>query len=519
MNAWRHPISLAELLSEAGIDPVDLRGNPAAVVTGISTHAQSVARNEMFVAIAGTRIDSHMLLHEAVAAGAAVLVVERDVQPHPGITIVRVADTRRVLGPLAHAFYRHPARAMNVCGVTGTNGKSTVAHLVYSILRTAGVRPGVIGTLGARFGEKSIELNNTTPGAVELAEIFHRMDDERVDYVVMECSSHAIDQGRIDAIPFRCAAITNMSQDHLDYHKTFGEYVRTKKRLFTEYAFRTPGSLSCFNLDDAVGRELAQEYAGDFVTFSSSADAGATIWAENTLASAEGTTFTLHLDGGRHRVSSRLCGEFNLSNMLAAASCAHSMGVDGGTIARGLEEAPPVPGRFEFIREGQPFSVVVDYAHTPDALMRLLKTARRVCANRLITVFGCGGDRDRAKRPMMGRAVGDLADYAIITSDNPRTEDPASIARMVQEGILQSALKSNRYQVIHDRRQAIERALMIAEPGDVVLIAGKGHETYQEIDNRRTPFDDCEVAREVLAAIAGNRAQGAECETLAERMT
>jgi len=502
----RRAMALKELLAEARVSPVDLAGNPEVVVTGIAVDSRVIGRNEMFVALPGTRTDSHMMVRDAVAAGASALLVEREVEQFPGVATVRVMSTRAALGPLAHAIHRHPARAMIVCGITGTNGKTTTSHLAAHILETAGYRPGVVGTLGAKFADQFIPLENTTPGPIELADIFRRMDDARIDCVAMECSSHAIDQARIGGISFRCGVMLGITQDHLDYHGTFEKYVQAKVRLFEEYVASTPGSVSCFNYDDPVGEKLCGEWSGHLVGFSREADSPVAVRAEEPVFSPRGTAFTLVIDGRRAKVESPLPGDFNLTNMLAASAAAHSLGVSIETIAGALEKAPPVAGRFEFIPGEHPFSVIVDYAHTSDALMRALRTARRLCANRLIVVFGCGGDRDRGKRPLMGRVAGDYADYAIITSDNPRSEEPAAIARQVLEGVLGSHLKTGQHQVVHDRRVAIDRAIRMAGLGDVVMIAGKGHEDYQEIAGRRVHFDDREEARRVLAEISGDYA-------------
>jgi UDP-N-acetylmuramoyl-L-alanyl-D-glutamate--2,6-diaminopimelate ligase len=372
---------------------------------------------------------------------------------------------------------------------------------VVAILARAGFRTGLIGTLGAFFNGKSVNFGATTPSPLELAQIFEAMEHERVDAAVMECSSHAIDQQRLAGIPIRVGALLGVTQDHLDYHGTFENYAECKKRLFTEFVSPTPGSVSCFNIDDETGASLARTYRTDFTRFSRNPESGAEVSCEDVVLAPNGTSFQLLIEGRRAAVQSRFVGAFNVMNMLAAASCAHHLGVDAEGIADGLSHCPAVAGRFELIDEGQPFSVVVDYAHTPDALERVLRTARRLCANRVITVFGCGGDRDRTKRPVMGKVAGECSDFVIITSDNPRTEDPDQIARQALKGVLQSPLKSNRCLVQVDRREAIEQALNLALPGDLVLIAGKGHEDYQEIGTIRHPFDDRAVAREVLRTL------------------
>ncbi len=514
----RRPVALTELIDSARLPAVDIFGNPSVMITGIATHAQRTGRNELFVAISGTRIDSHMMIGEAIEAGAAAVLVEQDVPPHPGVTVVRVPDTRMALGPLAQAFHGHPTRAMRVCGVTGTNGKTTVAHLIHHVLALAGARAGVIGTLGASFAGQYVSTITTTPGALELAEILAYMEMQNVDTVVMECSSHGIHQGRINGIPLRSGALIGTSQDHLDYHGTWDNYIAAKKSLFFDHVAPTPGSTACFNLDDTVGEELSRTYLADWMGFTREKDIPAAIRAGNVRLSVNGTAFDLEIEGARHRVCSPLVGAFNVTNMLTAAACCHSLGVEPGTIAAALGDAPAVPGRFEVVDQGQPFTAVVDYAHTPDALERLLRTARRLCAGRLIVVFGCGGDRDRSKRPIMGKAAGDYADFAIVTNDNPRNEDPAQIARQVVEGILRSALKSNRYHVVLDRRQAIEQAVHLACPGDVVIVAGKGHEDYQDVGSTRLPFDDRAALRTALKELAGSVQPASTIDPMTERL-
>lgn len=507
----RRPVALTELIDSARLPAVDVYGNPTVMITGISTHAQRTGRNELFVAVSGTRIDSHMMLSEAIEAGAAAVLVEQDTPPHPGVTVVRVPNTRLALGPLAQAFQGHPARAMRVCGVTGTNGKTTVTHLIHHLLQREGARAGLVGTLGSSFAGEFLPARTTTPDALELARVLGRMELRGIDTVIMECSSHGIEQGRINGIPFRVGALIGITQDHLDYHGTWENYVAAKKSLFFDHVATKPGSTACFNLDDEIGEELSRTYLADWTGFTRQDGREAAIRAEDVQLSVGGTDFTLVVEGTRHRVSAPMIGAFNVTNMLAAASCGLALGLDGAAIARGLGEAPPVPGRFEFINEGQPFSVVVDYAHTPDALERVLRTARRLCGGRLIVVFGCGGERDRTKRPIMGKAAGDCCDFAIVTNDNPRGEDPALIARQVVEGILRSALKSNRYHVVLDRRQAIDQAIHMAAPGDVVIIAGKGHEDYQDVGTTLLPFDDRATARESLRTLnAAMRPTGLE---------
>ena len=498
----RRPRPLMELIARAGLSNVNIVGNPDVMISGLGVNAQKIRRGQLFVAIAGTRTDSHILVGDAVGAGASALIVERDVPAYPGVTVVRVPNTRQALGLLAQAWHGHPARSFPICGVTGTNGKTTTSNLVSSILRHAGLRTGLIGTLGAFFNGKSVDLGATTPSPLELAEILEAMEQERIDAVAMECSSHAIDQYRLAGIPIRVGAILNVTQDHLDYHGTIENYANCKKRLFTEYVLPTPGGVSCFNVDDQTGRDLAASYPGEFITFGRENPADVT--CEDVVLGPTGTSLTLVLRGEKAKIDTRFIGAFNVSNMLAASACVAGLGYPLEVIAAGLVNAPAVPGRFEVVDEGQRFTVVVDYAHTPDALERVLRTARRLCRGRLIVVFGCGGDRDRTKRPVMGAVAGEMADYVIVTSDNPRTEDPEQIASAAMQGVLSTRMKSSQCSMIVDRREAIEQAMMLAGPEDLVLIAGKGHEDYQEIGARRNPFDDRAVARECIRRIALN---------------
>ncbi len=494
----RFPIPLNRLLSEAGIEPIEFFGLPDVPVAGIEDHAQSVGRHYMFIARRGTTVDSHQLAAEAVRCGASVILVDRPVEWFPGTTIVRVPDTRQAAGPLCQAFHNHPARRMLLAGVTGTNGKTTVTHLLESILRTAGMRTGLLGTLYYRWNDRSRPAATTTPSALSLGSLLAQMEADRVEAVVMEVSSHAIDQQRIAGLPFRVGALTNVTQDHLDYHHTMPEYIGVKRRFFLDHVAHVPGSSALLNLDDPVGEELFYTYAKHKLGYSLDPDRSGSIQASMIQASDRSNRFVLSIEGRKVEVESPLCGIFNIYNMLAAAGMAHCVGVDPATIAEGLRRLRTVPGRFERIEEGQHFRVVVDYAHTPAALDRMLHSARRITPGRLITVFGCGGRRDPFKRPLMGQVVGKYTDLAIVTNDNSRNEDPELIARQAHQGLLESGLRPNQAQILLDRRVAIEAAIRLAHPDDTVVIAGRGHEQYQDLGNQVIPFDDREVAVAVL---------------------
>ncbi|MEQ8820842.1 MAG: UDP-N-acetylmuramoyl-L-alanyl-D-glutamate--2,6-diaminopimelate ligase [Sumerlaeia bacterium] len=501
------PQSLRRLLTEANLMVEDLTGDADVPVTDLTHRAQQTQRGGLFIAIKGHSADGHLMISDAVQRGARSIVTERAIPPYPGVTVVQVKDTRQALGRLAQAFHGHPSRGMTIAGVTGTNGKSTVVGLIHTIWESAGLKAGRAGTLGTAWGEKDFDHGTTTPDALFLAQSMAAMAAEGVTHLAMEVSSHAIDQARVAGVPMHAGVFTNISQDHLDYHGDFPTYIGVKRRLFFDYV-EPSGGVSVLNIEDPVGEELAFSLPGRRMTFSHrDNNSAADLRAENVFMSPGGTRFTLHrrLPNGKvetAQVATSLIGEFNVSNMLAAAGACLGLGMELPRIAKGLSQARCVAGRFEQVHEGQPFSVIVDYAHTPDALEKVLRTARRITAGRLITVFGCGGDRDRSKRPLMGRTAARYSDYVILTSDNPRTEDPEEIARQALAGLQAEAERPGRYQVVLDRANAIERAIQLAQPGDCVMIAGKGHETYQQIGTTRHPFDDRQAARDILQSLA-----------------
>jgi UDP-N-acetylmuramoyl-L-alanyl-D-glutamate--2,6-diaminopimelate ligase len=437
--------------------------------------------------VPGAAGDGHEFAGDAVAAGAAALLVERWLdQP---VAQVRVPSVRASMGPAAAAVFRHPADALTTAGITGTNGKTTTTYLLEAIWRAAGVRPGVIGTTGARVDGEPVPLARTTPEAPDLHRLLARMRDAGVDAVAIEVSSHALAQHRVAGVRFGAAAFTNLSQDHLDYHGSMEAYFAAKATLFTPGA----ASVAVVNADDPWGRRLLADPAVPTTTFA--VDTDADLRATSVTSTAEGIGFVVE----GIRVRSRLRGAFNVSNCLAGLAIARALGVDLATAADGIAAAPGVPGRVEPVEEGQDFLVVVDYAHTPDSIHSVLQAARPLASGRLIVVFGCGGDRDRAKRPLMGAAATAAADFSVLTSDNPRSEDPLAIIADIEPGARGGG---GDYVVEPDRRAAIALAIGTARGGDVVVIAGKGHEPYQELADGTVPFDDREVAREALAGRA-----------------
>jgi len=440
-------------------------------VGSITVDSRAAQPDALFVALRGERTDGHDHAANAARRGASALVVERELDI--AMPQIVVGDTRAAISHLASAFYDHPSRALAVAGVTGTNGKTTTTHLLRSIHDAAGVPCAVIGTLGGSFGDRRWPLENTTPLALDLHRILAEMRDAGARAVAMEVSSHALALGRVDDVAFAAAALTNVTRDHLDFHGTLAHYVAAKRRLFDLTA------AAVLNLDDAVGRDVAAAWPGA-TTYA--LDRAADLRATQLVLAGDGSTFAV----GGLRVRLPLPGRFNVANALAAIGLARALHLDDAAIVAGLAAAPPVPGRMERIAAGG-IDAIVDYAHTPDALANVLHAARETTRGRLIVVFGCGGDRDAGKRAEMGRIAADAADRVIVTSDNPRGEDPLAIARAVAG--------DTAAEVILDRRTAIRRAIADAQAGDTVVVAGKGHETYQIVGDERLPFDDRDEVR------------------------
>jgi UDP-N-acetylmuramoyl-L-alanyl-D-glutamate--2,6-diaminopimelate ligase len=494
-------VRLHELLGGVGVQA--WVGDRGVDVNAITHDSRRAARGSCFACIPGAVTDGHLYAGDAVDAGAVALLVERELDLP--VAQARVDDVRAALGPAAAALYDDPSRQLHCLGVTGTNGKTTVTFLLEAIARAAGHRVGVIGTVGARVDGTPLPLERTTPEADDLQAILARMRDEEVRTVALEVSSHAIDQHRIDGTWLAAACFTNLSQDHLDYHGSMTSYFEAKARLFDPA--RT--AAAAVNVDDRHGLEIARraDDAGlPVTTFACSDERRSTrvdVVAENIELSSSGTRFELvtRRTGARAAIASPLLGRFNVSNALAAAATALVSGLAVDTIVAGLQAPLAIPGRLERIRvaDDQPCTVLVDYAHTPDALSAALDAARPLAAGgRVVAVFGCGGDRDREKRPAMGRAAAKGADLVVLTSDNPRSEEPEEIARAVLEGLRDGPAS---VVVELDRRAAIRDALREANPGDVIVVAGKGHETSQTTGNRTIPFDDRVVVREELESL------------------
>jgi UDP-N-acetylmuramoyl-L-alanyl-D-glutamate--2,6-diaminopimelate ligase len=462
-------------------------GGPPVDVASLAYDSRAVTPGALFFCVPGEHSDGHDHAGEAVARGATALVVERPLGL--GVPELVVDSVRAAMAPLAVGFYGDPSASLRVVGVTGTNGKTTTAFLVAALLGGAGERCALLGTVKSVIGGCEGPVIHTTPEAIDLQASFRAMLDAGDGACAMEVSSHALAQGRTDGTHFAAAIFTNLTQDHLDFHGTMERYFEAKRRLFDGDV-----GVRVINVDDPYGRRLAAAHP-DAVTFA--LDAPSDYGARELASTVGGARFVATTPDGEVELRSRLPGRFNAANVLGALAATHRLGVPLETIAATMPAVAPAPGRFQALDEGQPFSVLVDYAHTPDSLENVLRAARALSDGRLIAVFGCGGDRDRGKRPQMGHIAATIADVSIVTSDNPRSESPPAIIDEILAGIEDRAA----VEAIVDRRQAIGRAVGLASAGDVVVIAGKGHERGQQFANGRTiPFDDAEVAAEALRA-------------------
>jgi UDP-N-acetylmuramoyl-L-alanyl-D-glutamate--2,6-diaminopimelate ligase len=466
----------------AALAPVDVLRRAPVEIRDLAYDARDARPGSLFFCVPGSRADGHDFAPQAIESGAAALVVERPLELD--VPQLVVPDARRAMAPAADELFGHPSQELEIAAVTGTNGKTTTAFLLYSILAAAARRPGLLGTIECRVGGERRPAIRTTPEAIDLQRTFREMLDAGDRSCALEATSHGSALGRLDRVRFAALVFTNLTQDHLDFHGTIERYFDAKRRLFTET--RPPAAV---NVGDEHGRRLAEELRGQqpLLTYGFADDAE--LRPEGLESGQRGTRFRT----GGIELETRLRGRFNVENVLAAVAAARLLEIPDDPVAYGVKELRGVPGRFEAVDEGQPFAVLVDYAHTPDSLENVLRTARELAQGRLICVFGCGGDRDRGKRPVMGRIAAELADLAIVTSDNPRSEEPDAIIAEIVAGAGEAV------EVEPDRARAISQALETAAEGDVVVIAGKGHEQGQEFrDGEKIPFDDREVARDAL---------------------
>jgi UDP-N-acetylmuramoyl-L-alanyl-D-glutamate--2,6-diaminopimelate ligase len=472
-----------------------VRGPLDRAIAGIVIDSRRVVPGSLFFALPGRRADGASYVDEAIARGAVAVVTGRlPVTAAARVTFLQVADPRAQLARVARRFFQAPDRALQLVGVTGTNGKTTVTHLVRHFLQAPDNRVGLLGTISYDLGGRSVPSFKTTPEAPDIHGLLAQMRTAGCRQAVMEVSSHGIDQQRVQGMEFAAAVFTNLTRDHLDYHQTMEAYFEVKQRLFTGGIGRAPG-VAVVNLDDPYGRRLAELVRGRTrtVTFGEAPDAD--VRAEQVNLGYRGTTFRLVWPGGAHEVVSPLLGRFNVSNLLSATATARALGHDPASFLPRLRDFAGVPGRMERVEAGQPFNVLVDYAHTDDALRNALGMLRSITPGRLLVVFGCGGNRDRTKRPLMVQAVQEFADLAFATADNPRSEPLAQIFADMRAGVTDAA----RLSWVEDRRRALSLALDAARPGDALLVAGKGHESYQEFADTVIPFDDRQVVRELIA--------------------
>ncbi|MBS0182306.1 MAG: UDP-N-acetylmuramoyl-L-alanyl-D-glutamate--2,6-diaminopimelate ligase [Nitrospira sp.] len=493
-------MTLATLLQalEGQVKILDRRGNLNVSINSITDDSRSVSTDSLFVAVKGERVDGHEFIPAAVRGGMVALVSQ---QPVSGVSLpfARVDDSRKALGLLGSRFYGHPSSHIRMIGVTGTNGKTTTTYVCKTLLEALGRPVGLIGTVVYQIGERTIPATHTTPGSLELQQLLATMVADRCTTAVMEVSSHALAQDRTSGCEYDVAVFSNLTQDHLDFHKTMEEYFQAKLRLFTGLQRgQKANKRAIINVDDPYGSRIVERSPAPVWTYALKTKAD--LRAEAVRLSLHGTTFTAATPVGSFSIESHLVGEHNVYNLLAAIGVALHEGATPAQICEAVARIMNVPGRFERVIAGQPFTVAVDYAHTEDALVRLLMAAQAVKTGRIITVFGCGGDRDRGKRPKMGEAAVRYSDVVILTSDNPRTEDPLSILEQVEVGVIETLRQRPhvRYKKVPDRREAIEEAVREAQSADMVLIAGKGHEDYQIIGTKKIHFDDREVARNAI---------------------
>ncbi|ALC91080.1 UDP-N-acetylmuramoylalanyl-D-glutamate--2,6-diaminopimelate ligase [Bacillus sp. FJAT-18017] len=461
-------------------------------ITSIENDNRKVLEGSLFICIKGYTVDGHDYAKSAVDKGAAAIIAERDLDVD--VPLIIVPDSMRAMAVLADAFYGHPSQSFHLTGITGTNGKTTTSHLIEKIFADADKKTGLIGTMYTRIGTKVFEAKNTTPESLALQKTFRSMAEAGIQHAVMEVSSHALDLGRVHGADFNVAVFTNLTQDHLDYHKSMESYKHAKSLLFSQLgnAYSENPKFAILNADDPASVDFKRATAAHVVTYG--IDNQADLRAKDIMLSPKGTSFILNAAGQTYSVSMKQIGKFNVYNSLAAIGATICSGISMDEAIKSIESIKGVAGRFELVDAGQDFTIIVDYAHTPDSLENVLKTVKEFAEQRVFVLVGCGGDRDRGKRPLMAKIACDNATDPILTSDNPRTEDPIDILGDMEQGV-----NGRDYKVIPDRKEAIEYAVNQARAGDIILIAGKGHETYQEIKGVKYDFDDRIIAREAVA--------------------
>lgn len=477
-------MKISELTKE--LEYIDIYGEDKDIKK-ITSNTSDVSAGTLFFCIEGFKTDGHLYARKAVENGAVALVISKDVNVDKGITKIFVKDTRRAMAHIASNFYNNPSKKIKMVGITGTNGKTTSTFMLKSILYLNKQNIGLLGTIYNIYGADVEEAKRTTPESIDLQRMLYRMNENDVDTCIMEVSSHSLELERTYGIDFNIGIFTNLTQDHLDFHLTMDNYYNAKKKLFDSC------KTAVVNIDDEYGRKLKQAVKCRCITYG--IDKRADVMAENIIITNEGTSFTLNYNGTAMDIKLKMPGKFNVYNALGCAGAAIELGIPMDIIKEGLEELEAVPGRSEKINSKKGYTVVIDYAHSPDGIINILKTAREYTMGRLITLFGCGGDRDKTKRPLMGKAAGEFSDFCIVTSDNPRSEEPKSIIDDIIPGIKGTMCD---YVIIEDRKSAIKRAIELAKSGDVIVIAGKGHETYQVLKDKTIHFDEREIVLEFL---------------------
>jgi len=477
-----------------------VQGETNISIEALAHDSRRVVPGTLFVCLSGFHNDGHKHIMQAYTQGAVAIIVEKDVENIPqGLTVITVSATRDAIKVITPYFFDYPSRKLRMIGVTGTNGKTTTTYLLRSILQEAGFKVGVIGTIQNSIGERVVPTKNTTPDVIDLQSLLAEMVASSMDYVVMEVSSHALALERVAGCEFDIGIFTNMTRDHLDFHVTFENYLAAKAKLFQllgEAGNYKNGKAAIINTDDGAADYILSNTVCRKITYGINTDAD--LKAEHADIQATGTQFDIVGSFGHIALQLKITGLFNVYNVLSAVGAALAEGIDSEIIKIALEKFQSVPGRFELVHAGQSFSVIVDYAHTPDGLENILKTAQQIAKGCMIVVFGCGGDRDRTKRPIMGRLAAEYGNIVIATSDNPRSEDPEAILSEIETGIKIGLSEGKIYEKISDRRQAIARALQMAKKDDIVIIAGKGHEDYQILRDRTISFDDKKVVREII---------------------
>jgi len=478
-------MKLSEVLR--GIKYGLLKGNEESEINKLEYDSRKIEANDVFICIKGYQTDGHKYVDSAIEKGAKTIICQDKVAIKPGITYIMVEDTRKALALASSNFYGSPKDKLKLIGVTGTNGKTTSTFMIKSILEAAGFKTAVIGTIANYIGGKKLETSRTTPESLELHKLFRDMVEEGVQYCVMEVSSHSLYLDRVYGLEFSQGVFTNLTQDHLDFHETFENYYKAKLILFEN------SQNSVINLDSEYASRLVKDIKGRLTTYSTEKDAD--VKGINLELHSRGVTFDLVYKGVARNININIPGKYNVENALGSAAACLSEGISIDMVKQGLEEMICVPGRCEIVNQGYDlgFDIIVDYAHTPDGLENILETAREFTKGRLIAVFGCGGDRDKTKRPIMGRIGTDLSDIAIITSDNPRSEQPGTIIKEIIAGV-----RRDNYILVENRRDAIKKSIEIAKAGDVIVIAGKGHEDYQILKTGKIHFDEREIVKDIL---------------------